>query len=323
LTGRRIAIVSDIENTTRDIIEYHLDDPQNGISYLLADSGGIVEADKETLLADVHARTHEAMDRSDLILFVVEYDHLTEWDDVIVRRLRRSKKPVIVLANKADNQKRAMEAYEHLNIGLGEVIPVSAEQNRGFVELKLSIANELKKQGFSYIADEANDENLLKIAIIGRPNVGKSSLVNAMAGEVRSVVKDMPGTTRDSIDTMIEYEGEKVCLIDTAGIRRAGKIGTRNIEQWSVLRAERAMERADVIGIVIDAFDGIAHQDEHLVGLAMKAKKGIILIMNKWDKVLEKPGINPGNIIDRYMQYMSKKFDFLSYAPVVFSSAIE
>ena len=116
---------------------------------------------------------------------------------------------------------------------------------------------------------------------------------------------------------------KKICLIDTAGIRRAGKIGTRNIEQWSVLRSERAIDRADVVAVVIDAFDGISHQDEHLVGVAMKAKKGIILIMNKWDKVLHKPGINPGNIVDRYMQYMAKKFDFLSYAPVVFSSAIE
>ena len=185
------------------------------------------------------------------------------------------------------------------------------------------IATELKKQGFSYEADISRDEGIFKIAIIGRPNVGKSSLVNAMAGETRSVVKDMPGTTRDSIDTIIEHQGEKICLIDTAGIRRAGKIGTRNIEQWSVLRAERAMERADVIAIVVDAFDGVAHQDEHLVGLAMKAKKGIILIMNKWDKVLAKPGIDPGSIVDRYMQYLAKKFDFLSYAPVVFSSAIE
>lgn len=159
--------------------------------------------------------------------------------------------------------------------------------------------------------------------MIGRPNVGKSSIVNAMAGKIRSVVKDMPGTTRDSIDTIIEYDGKKACLIDTAGIRRAGKIGTRNIEQWSVLRSERAIERADVVAVVIDAYDGISHQDEHLVGEAMKAKKGIILILNKWDKVLAKPTINPGNIVDKYIAYLAKKFDFMSYAPVVFSSAIE
>jgi ribosome-associated GTPase engA len=323
MTGHKIAIVSDIENTTRDIIEYHIDDHENKISYILADSGGIVEADNETLLADVRARTDDAINASDLILLVVEYNRLTEWDDHIIRRLRKSKKPVIILANKADNAKRALEAYEHLSIGLGEVVPISAVQNRGFGELKLAIADILKKQGFGLEIDATYDESLLKIALIGRPNVGKSSLVNAMAGETRAVVKDMPGTTRDSIDTIIDHNGKKICLIDTAGIRRAGKIGTRNIEQWSVLRSERAIDRADVVAVVIDAFDGISHQDEHLVGVAMKAKKGIILIMNKWDKVLHKPGINPGNIVDRYMQYMAKKFDFLSYAPVVFSSAIE
>lgn len=132
LIGHRIAIVSDIENTTRDIIEYHIDDTEREISYILADSGGIVQADTETLLADVHARTQEAIAASDVILFVIEYDRLTEWDDDIIRRLRKSRKPVILLANKADNSKRALEAYEHGAIGLGECIPVSAEHSRGF-----------------------------------------------------------------------------------------------------------------------------------------------------------------------------------------------
>lgn len=323
LTWHRIAIVSDIENTTRDIIEYHIDDADRDVSYILADSGGIVEASQETLLADVHARTQEAIDTSTIILFVIEYNRLTEWDDIIIRRLRRANKPVIVLANKADNAKRALEAYEYGSMGLGECIPMSAEQSRGFDELKDAIARILKEQWYGFIPDQSQDDALLKIALIGRPNVGKSSLVNAMTGKTRSLVKDMPGTTRDTIDSLIEHNGKQVCLIDTAWIRRSGKIGSHNIEQWSVLRAERAIERADVIGVVIDAFDGIAHQDEHLIGLAMKAKKGIILILNKWDKVLKKPGINPDTILDRYMQYLSKKVDFLSYAPVVFSSAIE
>ncbi len=322
LTGHRIAIVSDIENTTRDIIEYHVDDEERQISYIVADSGGIVEADNETLLEDVRARTGDAIESSDLILFVLEYNVMTEWDEYVVKLLRRSKKPVIVLANKADNKKREMEAYGHLSLGLGEVIPVSAMQTRGFHDLREAVAKELKKQGFAYIPNALYDESLLKIAIIGRPNVGKSSLVNAMAGEIRAVVKDMPGTTRDSLDTIIEHNGKNVCLIDTAGIRRAGKIGTRNIEQWSVLRSERAIERADVVAVVIDAEDGVTHQDEHLVGVAMKAKKGIVLVLNKWDKVLARPNIDSGTILDRYMQYLSNKFDFLSYAPVVFSSAI-
>lgn len=163
----------------------------------------------------------------------------------------------------------------------------------------------------------------MKLAIIGRPNVGKSSLVNAISGEVRSIVKDMPGTTRDSIDTIIEFQGEEICLIDTAGIRRSGKIGNANIEQWSVMRAERSIERADVVAVVIDAFDGVTHQDEVIVGKAIEAKKGIILVLNKWDKVLNKPNVGRDTILDRYMEYLAKKFDFLSYAPVVFTQAIE
>jgi GTPase len=136
-------------------------------------------------------------------------------------------------------------------------------------------------------------------------------------------VKDFAGTTRDAIDTVITFQEQEICLIDTAGIRRAGKIGSANIEQWSVMRAERSIERADVVAVVIDAYEGIAHQDEHIVGEAMKAKKGIILVVNKWDKVLAKPGVDVNTILDRYMVYLSKKFDFLSYAPVVFTSAIE
>lgn len=323
LSGHRIAIVSDIENTTRDIIEYHIDDNENMVSYILADSGGIVNADNETLLVDVRARADDAIASSDLILLVLEYDKITEFDEYIVKKLRRANKPVLVVANKVDNAKRALEAYNLLELGLGDVIPVSAVQNRGFGELKSKVALELKSQGFSFQENSANDDGLLKLAIIGRPNVWKSSLVNAISWETRSIVKDFPGTTRDAIDTIVTFDGQEICLIDTAGIRRAGKIGSANIEQWSVLRAERSIERADVVAVVMDAFEWVAHQDEHIVGEALKAKKGIILVLNKWDKVLNKPGMNTATILDRYMHYLSKKFDFLSYAPVVFTTAIE
>lgn len=322
LSGHRIAIVSDIENTTRDIIEYRIDDAENEISYTLADSGGIVQADNETLLADVRSRADDAIATSDIILFVLEFDRMTEFDEFIVKKLRRAKKPVFIVANKADNPKRAIEAFQHMNLGLGDVIPVSAVQNRGFGELKLRIAQELKSQWFWYTPDDAY-EGMLKLAIIGRPNVGKSSLVNAISGEVRSIVKDFAGTTRDAIDTVITFKDQEICLIDTAGIRRAGKVGSANIEQWSVMRAERSIERADVVAVVIDAYEWITHQDEHIVGVAMEAKKWIILVVNKWDKVLSKPDVNTATILDRYMVYLSKKFDFLSYAPVVFTSAIE
>jgi GTP-binding protein len=323
LAGHRIAIVSDIENTTRDIIEYHIDDEENAISYILSDSGGIVMADDEILLTDVRDRTDDAIHHADIILLVLEYDKITDFDEYIVKKLRRSKKPVIIIANKADNPKRDLEAYNLFSLGLGDVVPMSAVQNRWFFDLKSKIAQELKAKWYGFVSNTSNDDGLLKLAIIGRPNVGKSSLINALSGEMRSIVKDMPGTTRDAIDTIIEFGGKEICLIDTAGIRRAGKIGTANIEQWSVMRAERSIERADVVAVVIDAFDGITHQDEHIVWVAIEAKKWIILVLNKWDKVLAKPGINTDTILDRYMVYLSKKFDFLSYAPVVFSSAIE
>jgi len=322
ISGHRIAIVSDIENTTRDIIEYHIDDEENQMSFTLADSGGIVQADDETLLSDVRARADDAIKTSDLILFVLEYDRMTEFDEFIVKKLRRANKPILIVANKADNPKRAVEAFQHMSLGLGDVIPVSAVQSRGFGELKARIASELRTKGFEYSPD-ATYEGMLKLAIIGRPNVGKSSLVNAISGETRSIVQDFSGTTRDAIDTVIDFQDQEICLIDTAGIRRAGKIGSANIEQWSVMRAERSIERSDVVAVVIDAFEGITHQDEHIVGEAMKAKKGIILVVNKWDKVLAKPGVDQNTILDRYMVYLSKKFDFLSYAPVVFTSAIE
>ena len=182
LTGHRIAIVSDIENTTRDIIEYKVHDDEFDISYILADSGGIVQADDETLLSDVRSRVDDAIENSDLILFVLEFDRITEFDEHIAKRLRRSKKPILIIANKADNPKRAMESYALLELGLGDVIPTSPMQTRGMVELRTAITNTLRTLGFDAKADtELEDENILKLAIIGRPNVGKSSLVNAIA----------------------------------------------------------------------------------------------------------------------------------------------
>ncbi len=324
LSRHRIAIVSDIENTTRDIIEYKMIDEIRDISYVLCDSGGIVQADNETLLSDVRGRVDDAITSSDIILFVLEYDRLTDFDEQIAKRLRKSGKPIILVANKADNPKRALESYELMRLGLGDVIPTSPVQSRGLDTLQDAIVAKLRGLGYEAKADaEPENPDILKLAIIGRPNVGKSSLVNAISGETRSIVKDMPGTTRDSIDTIITHKDTEICLIDTAGIRRAGKIGSANIEQWSVMRAETAIERSDIVAVVMDAYEWVAHQDEHIVWEALKAKKGIILVLNKWDKVLAKPGMNTESILDRYMVYLSKKFDFLSYSPVVFTQAIE
>lgn len=323
LTRHKIAIISDIENTTRDIVEYDCYDPEARMSYTIADSGGLVIGKEESILVDVRQRVEDAVEHSDVILFVVEYDRITELDETIARLLRRSGKPVILIGNKADNSARALEWQALLAFWFWDVVMTSPIQTRGLDALRSRIAEELTWLGFLPSDPPEDRDDILKLAIIGRPNVGKSSIVNAISGTTRSIVKDLPGTTRDSIDTMIPWEWQEICLIDTAGIRRSGKIGSANIEQWSVLRAERAIDRADVVAVVIDAVEGITHQDLHITGRAIEAKKGIILVVNKWDRVLDKPGVDRETILDRYMKYMGQQFDFLSYAPVVFTQAID
>lgn len=200
---------------------------------------------------------------------------------------------------------------------------MSVAQNRGIRELKTNVIHALKERGISGEYTGGAIDETVKLAIIGRPNVGKSSLVNAITGERRMIVKDLPGTTRDSVDTEIIRDGNRFLLIDTAGIRRSGKIGTRNIENWSVMRSEKAIERCDVVALVIDAYEGITAQDQHIAGLALEYAKGVILVFNKWDKVLAKPGIDGNTIMNRYMDYIQKTFNFLSYAMPIFTSAID
>ena len=322
ISGHKIAIISDQENTTRDIIEYELHDAENEISYVLADSGWLVYGNDESILQDVRVRVDEAIESSDIILFILEYDKITEFDEVIAKKLRKSHKTILLVANKADNKDRALESYNLLSLWFEDVFPTSPVQHRWIDALKIKIAEILKAEGYKYTLKDEEDTSL-KLAIIGRPNVGKSSIVNAISWKTRSIVKDLPGTTRDAIDTLFTWNNEEFCLIDTAGIRRSGKIWSANIEQWSVLRAERSISRADVVAVVIDAFEWVAHQDQHIVSKALEEKKGIILVVNKWDKVLSKPDVWVDTILERYMRYLSKKFDFLSYVPVVFTSAID
>ncbi len=290
LSGHKIAIVSDTENTTRDIVEYQMHDVENHISYILADSGGITIGTDDAILSDIRNRVQESITRSDLILFVLEYDKLTALDEEIAKLLRKSGKKVIIVANKADNIERMNEAYALASLGFDDFVITSTAHDRGLDILKLAMVHNLKENGLDY--EEAEyDDGVLKLAIIGRPNVGKSSLINALTGTNRAMVRDMPGTTRDSIDSIIEWNGEKIVLIDTAGIRRSGKIGSANLEQWSVMRSERSITRADLVAIVIDADEGITSQDKHVVERALEEKKGIILVCNKWDKILARPTV--------------------------------
>ncbi|MBW7954535.1 ribosome biogenesis GTPase Der [Candidatus Gracilibacteria bacterium] len=325
LTGHKIAIVADEAGTTRDILEFEYNDYINDLTYIIADSGGLDFSSKDDEVAvDIINRTKDAIKESDLLIWLVEYDKFTSLDQEILKILKdKGIPPVIVVANKADNENQRLESFSLpvVNMFL-DFIPVSTSHNYGFDKLKKALTENLKSKGFNILQEEI-DDSFIKIALIGRPNVGKSSLINAIVGKNRVMVKDMPGTTRDSIDTKFLYNDNKFVLIDTAGIRRLSKIGTRNIENWSVMRTERSLKRADIAVVVVDGVDGIHNQDLSVISSALDEKKGLIIVVNKWDAVLNKDGIDKDKIMGRYLRYIEDKFDFLSWVSVIFTSAVE
>lgn len=320
LSWHKIAIVSDIENTTRDIIEFQINDADNEISYIIADSGWLNTGSSDEILQDVRKRVEDSISKSDLILFVLEYDKITDLDQEIAKILRKSKKDILVIGNKADNQNKAMLWYELYSLGFKDVLFASVSHRKWITEIKEYINDNFTSKWLKVIEDNY-DESYIKLSVIGRPNVGKSSIVNAITWENRVMVRDMPWTTRDSIDSVFDYEDNKFVLIDTAWIRRSGKIGSQNIEDWSVLRSERAITRADVVAVVLDWFEWITSQDLSIVSKAIEEKKWLIIVVNKWDKVLAKPGVDKEKIMDEYMYYLKQKFDFLSYVTPIFTSA--
>lgn len=321
ISWHKIAIVSDIENTTRDIIEFQVNDKENSLSYIIADSWWLNTWTNDEILKDVRKRAEENIWKSEFVIFVVECDKITDLDLEIVKVLRKSGKDVILVWNKADNAKKEQEAYELYKFGFKDIIFASVSHRKWIFELKELIASKLKNLGHENVEDDY-DDSFLKLAVIWRPNVWKSSIVNAITWENRVMVRDMPWTTRDSVDSVFEFQDTKFVLIDTAWIRRAWKIGSQNIEDWSVLRSERSIERADIVAVVIDSFEGITSWDQHIVQRALEAKKWIILVINKWDRVLAKPNINKEKIMDEYMYYMKQKFDFLPFVSPVFTSAV-
>ncbi|HEY7340039.1 MAG TPA: ribosome biogenesis GTPase Der, partial [Ktedonobacterales bacterium] len=283
LVGERLAIVEDLPGTTRDRL--YADAEWNGRIFSLVDTGGLELGTSEDITARIAAQAQLAIEEADVIVLLVDTKSgITEADAEVANILRRSGKPVVLGANKADNLTRRQEAVEFYSLGLGEPITLAANSGSGTGDLLDAITEHLPP---AEEEDEAPSDGIPRLAIVGRPNVGKSSLLNAIAGSDRVIVSDIPGTTRDAIDTEVEYKGRRIMLIDTAGIRRRGHIGP-GVEKYSVLRADRAIDRCDVAVLMIDAVEGITAQDTHIAGYINEAAKGIVAVINKWDIIKER-----------------------------------
>jgi len=306
LAGKRIAIVEDLPGTTRDRVL--ADVYWHGVEFTLVDTGGL-EIEPGTIIgAGVKEQVNIAIDEADVVIFMVDVrDGVVTSDHEVANMLRQIKKPVILVVNKADNDKYEMEAMEFYELGLGEPLAISAHHGRGTAELLDKISEILPP------AEVEPQKDMMKVAIVGRPNVGKSMLLNALLGMERAIVDNIPGTTRDAIDTVLDFNGQNMILIDTAGIRRRGKLEA-GIEKYSVIRALRAIDRADVALLVMDATELPTAQDTHVAGFVQQAYKGIVLIVNKWDLVTSKNKAE-------WDKYIRSQLRFMAYAPVLYTSA--
>lgn len=310
IIGRRLSIVDDTPGVTRDRI--YGDAEWAGRKLMLIDTGGIEPKTDDIILSSMRSQAQLAIDTASVIIFVTDIKSgVTAADEEVAAMLRKSGKPIVLCVNKCDNiGDTPAEFYEFYNLGLGDPIPVSSVHGHGTGDLLDKVLSYIPKEDFS---DE--DENVINVAVIGKPNAGKSSLINNISGEERSIVSDIAGTTRDAIDTAVERNGVKYNFIDTAGLRRKSKIEDK-IEKYSVLRANMAIDRADVCVIMIDGTDGFTEQDSKVAGLALEAGKACIIAVNKWDAV-EKDGAT----MDSYRKKLMVDFSFMPYAPIVFISA--
>lgn len=309
LTGKRIAIVEDKPGVTRDRIYSEAEWLDH--KFIIIYTGGIEPKSEDTILSQMRNQAQVAIETADVIVFVVDAkEGITSSDEDVADMLRRTKKPVILAVNKADNMSRMSDAYEFYNLGIGEPMSISSTLGLGIGDLLDRVVSYFDKN------IEADDEDeITKVAIIGKPNVGKSSLVNRLLNEERVIVSDIPGTTRDAIDTPLEVNGEKYVLIDTAGIRRKSKVN-EEVERYSVIRSLAAIERSDVCLVMVDATEGVTDQDSKIAGYAHEAGKGIAIVVNKWDAI-EKDD----KTMNAFKNKISADLSFLSYAPSIFISA--
>lgn len=310
ITGKRISIVEDTPGITRDRI--YADAEWSGREFTLIDTGGIEPKSKEVILSQMRNQANLAIDMADVILFMVNIkDGMTASDKDVAAILQKSGKPVLLVCNKVDAPGNPpMEMYEFYNLGMGEPFPVSSVHGLGVGDLLDEVISYFPEKD-----EENEEEDAIKVAIIGKPNAGKSSLVNRILGEDRVIVSDIAGTTRDAIDSVFEKDGQKYIFIDTAGMRKRGKI-SEDVERYSVVRALSAVERADVCLIMVDAEEGVTEQDTKIAGYAHEQGKASIIVVNKWD-IVEKET----NTMSNFKLRIKEGFNFMMYAPSAFISA--
>ena len=306
LVGKKISIIEDTPGVTRDRIYGTVD--YKDYKFHLIDTGGI-DIGNEDFNKEITMQAEIAIAEADVIVFIVDGKEELNANDFVIRdMLKKSQKRIILAVNKIDNQKRETDVYNYYELGFENVLPISGEHNLGITTLLDEIVSDFKPY-----TKEETEEDKVKFAVIGRPNVGKSSLVNAIVGSDKSIVSNIAGTTRDAIDTKFTYDKEEYTIIDTAGIRKSGKV-YENIEKYSVLRAMKAIERCNVCVLVINAEEGIIEHDKHIASYALDAGKPIVLVVNKWDTIKD-------TTIDEFTKLIRNEFKFISYCPVVFLSA--
>lgn len=311
IVGKRISIVEDTPGVTRDRI--YADAEWRNIPFLLIDTGGIEPASEDLILAQMRNQAEIAMETADVIVFMVDgRDGITASDRDVAQMLLRTGKEVILTVNKVDTSILPEDFYDFYELGLGEPIAISAVNMLGLGDLLDAVMDKIVME-----AVDTEEDDRTKIAIIGKPNVGKSSLVNALLGEERVIVSEIAGTTRDSIDSPFVWDGEEFVLIDTAGIRRKSKV-TGDIERYSVIRALSAIERSDVCMLMVDASEGVTEQDKKIAGIAHEEGKGLVVVVNKWD-LIEKET----NTMIQYEKKIRQELVFMAYAPIIFISVVE